>query len=63
MKLFKVLILAIFLPFAKLSVYLFEEGEQTFPSYEHSCVCDEIHFRGIGYSMQLKSWATSKTFL
>lgn len=41
MELFKALILAV-ISFAKVSVYLFEQAAQIFPSSRHRCVRDEI---------------------
>lgn len=42
MELFKVLILAAITLFAKVSVYLFEQAEKTFPLSRHRCICDVI---------------------
>lgn len=42
MELFKVLILAVTTPFAKVSVYLFEKAEQTFPLSRYWFICDKI---------------------
>lgn len=42
MEFFKVLILAVIILFAKVSVYLFEQAEQTFPLSRHRCICDVI---------------------